>query len=396
MLILKNFSIPLIIFTRTCQSVGQTNDQQTQTDSWLIRLAENVIQNHESLVYYDRSPGKEKLQYDIAMLAMAIDKLGSVDEKYSLYMKDYVDFFIDPTGNIEKYRVKEYSLDRICFAKNIISLYKRTGDIKYYSALQGFVAQIENHSKTNSGGFWHKKIYTWQMWLDGSYMAIPFIAQYAKEFNRPEWFDLAAWQLIHIYMVTLDDESGLLYHGWDESKTQKWYDSINGQSKIFLGRAVGWYCMAVVDVLEFLPDDHPKRQKLIEILGNTTNALLRVRDPDTGLWYQVLNQGEKPKNYIETSCSAMFTYALGKGVKFNHLPEAYKKYALESFDNLTDMFLIRDMEYNLTLKNTVGGCGLGGRPYRDGTYDYYVSEVKVDNDPKGVGALLLAAIEINK
>jgi unsaturated rhamnogalacturonyl hydrolase len=311
-------------------------------------------------------------------------------------LKEYVDFFVDSTGNIAKYRVEEYNLDRINFAKNIITLYKRTGDQKYLNALQNFVDQIESHPKTNSGGFWHKKIYTWQMWLDGSYMAIPFIAQYAKEFNRPEWFDLATWQLIHMYEVTLDTASGLLYHGWDESKEQKWCDPATGQSQIFWGRSMGWYCMALVDVLEFLPDDHPKRQKLIEILQNTINALLKVRDPETGLWYQVLNQGAKAENYIETSCSAMFTYALAKGVKFNYLPESYKTQALESFDKLTDLYLIRDKENNLIFKNTVGGCGLGGRPYRDGTYDYYVSEVKVDNDPKGVGALLLAAIELNK
>ena len=154
--------------------------------------------------------------------------------------------------------------------------------------------------------------------------------------------------------------------------------------------------MAVVDVLEFLPDDHPKRQELIDILKNTVDALLKVRDSETGLWFQVLDQGGKSDNYLETSCSAMFIYAIAKGIKYKYLPESYKTYALESFDKLTHLYLIKDEENTLILKNTVGGCGLGGHPYRDGTYEYYVSEVKVDNDPKGVGALLLAAIELNK
>lgn len=393
---LNYISVLPLLFALGCKSFNQDDTAVILSDPWSVRLAENVVKNHEKLVYYDRKPGKEKLQYDVALLGMAIDKLGSVDEKYSNYLKEYVDFFVDSSGKVLKYRIEEYSLDRINFAKNIITLYKRTGDAKYSYALQHFVKQIETHPKTNSGGFWHKKIYPWQMWLDGSYMAIPFIAQYAKEFDRPEWFDLATWQLNHMYEVTHDDKTGLLFHGWDESREQKWCDPTTGKSKIFWGRSMGWYSMALVDVLEFLPEDHPKRQELIHILKNTLDTLLKVRDVNTGLWYQVLDEGDKPGNYIETSCSAMFIYSIAKAVNYGYLPESYKSYADKSFESLTDHYLKLDKMNNLILKNTVGGCGLGGFPYRAGTYEYYVSEKKVDNDPKGVGALILAAIELNK
>lgn len=396
-MILLRFSFTLLLTCiLSCQSGTRSDIAIRNSDPWSVRIAEDIIQNHESLVYYDKSPGKEKLQYDVAMLGMAMDKLGSTNEKYSAYMKEYVDFFIDSAGNISKYRVEEYNLDRINFAKNIITLYKRTGNQKYYNALQLFVSQIENHPKTNSGGFWHKKVYKWQMWLDGSYMAMPFIAQFAKEFNKPEWFDLASEQLIHMYEVTLDKKSGLLYHAWDESKQQKWCNQQTGQSKIFWGRSIGWYTMAIVDVLEFLPEDHPNREKIIEIFQNTVDALIGFRDAESGLWYQVLDQGGREKNYLETSCSAMYTYAIAKGIRFNYLPASYKTYAVETFQGIIDRFLEENSEGGLILKNIVGGCGLGGKPYRDGSYEYYVTEMKVDNDPKGIGALLLAAIELNK
>lgn len=386
--------IILVLVSVACQSVNQIDN--TSDENWAVRMADMVIENHSQLVYYNRYPGKEKLQYDVAMLGMAIDKLGSVDEKYSLYLQDYVDFFVDSTGNIIKYKTDEYNLDRINFAKNLITLYKRTSEQKYLNAIQLFIKQIETHPKTNSGGFWHKKVYPWQMWLDGTYMILPFIAQYAKEFNRPEWFDLATFQLIHIYHNTNDDKTGLLYHAWDERKSERWCDTETGHSKVFWGRAIGWYLMALVDVLDYLPDNHPQQKEIITILNNVSNALLKVRDKESGVWYQVLDKGGETGNFLEASCSAMFIYAFAKGAHQGHLPQSYLKIANEAFNSIISEFIIESPEGDLMIAKICGSCGLGGTPYRDGTYEYYISQKQVNNDPKGVGAFILAAIELKR
>ena len=180
-------------------------------------------------------------------------------------------------------------------------------------AFDNFIDQLQSHPKTKSGGYWHKKIYPWQMWLDGIFMGSTFMVQYAKEFNAPEWFDVAATQTKMIYEKTLDQASGLLMHAWDESRQQKWCDPETGKSHYPWSRATGWYIMAIVDILEYLPEDHPDRDDLITILQKTCEALLKVQDQKTGLWFQVLNQGGREGNYIEGSGSAMFTYVFARG-----------------------------------------------------------------------------------
>ena len=391
----KIFSLFVMVVVG-CQSVNQSEISTDKKESWAIRMANTVIENHPSLVHYNQKTGKEKLQYDAAMLGMAIDKLGSIDEKYSSYLQSYIDFFVDSSGHVAKYDPAEFNLDRINFAKNLITLYKRTGEQKYLDAIQLFVKQVEQQPKTQSGGFWHKEIYPEQMWLDGTYMALPFIAQYAKEFNRPEWFDLAAFQLILIYRNTLDTASGLLYHAWDESRNQRWCDPETGQSKVFWGRAMGWYIMALVDVLDYLPENHPQHLETITILNNVSKALSAVRDKESGVWYQVLDKGGMAGNYLEGSCTAMFIYAFAKGVHQGYLPDQYLKIAENAFDGMIKQFIIENPDESLTMTHICGGCGLGGNPYRDGSYEYYITEKKIDNDPKGVGAFILASIELNR
>jgi len=363
---------------------------------WSVSIADFVIKQHPSLVYYNRKPGKEKLQYDVALVGMAIDKLGSVDEKYSLYLQDYVNFFIDSTGTIKKFDPEEYNLDHINFAKNLITLYKRTGDQRYLTAIQTFRDQLDKHPRTSSGGYWHKKIYPEQIWLDGSYMALPFIAQYAKEFNHTAWFDLAAGQLVNMYNSNIDKETGLLYHAIDESKSEQWCNPETGLSGIFWGRAIGWYMMALVDVLDYLPENHPQYQNLIDILNNISGAVLKYRHKDEGVWYQVLDKADSTGNYPEASASAMFIYSYAKGANHGYLPKSYLKVADDAFDDLVAAMVREDDQGNITIMNICGGCGLGGKPYRDGSYNYYVTEKRVINDPKGVASLILAAIEMKK
>lgn len=362
---------------------------------WSVRMANSIMKSSDSLVHH-LGVKNPKWSYDVAFLGMAIDRLGSVDPRYSRYMSDWVKYFIKPDGSVIDYRLSEYNLDRIFPANNILTLYQRESDPLYRKILGNFISQLETHPKTSSGGYWHKKIYPWQMWLDGIFMASPFMVRYAKEFNEPEWYDVAAFQVKEIYKRTLYPSSGLLAHAWDESRSQKWCDPATGQSHHPWGRSIGWYVMAIEDILEYLPVDHKDRDSLIIILNRTCDALLKVADPKTGLYWQVLDQGGREGNYLEASCSAMFTYAYARGARKGYLDKKYLGIAEKNFDSMIKEFVRTDEQGLLTLTNICAVGGLGGNPYRDGSYEYYINERKQDNDPKGVAPFILAAIELDR
>lgn len=386
----------ILLLVVSCQFRPSSGKESKKADKkWFVKMADEIMHESDSLVNF-LFTGKIKWRYDVAFLGKAIDQLGNIDPKYSGYMEDYINYFVQEDGNVKRYKAGEYNIDRINPAKNIITLYKRTGDEKYRKALDLFVQQMKNHPKTESGGYWHKKVYPDQMWLDGIYMATPFLAQYAKEFNSPEWFDEVTFQIQLIYEKTLDAKTGLLYHAWDESKEQKWSDSITGCSPHFWSRSIGWYVMAVVDVLDYLPENHADRESLIDILEKTCSALLKVRDPESGLWYQVPDQAKRKGNYIEGSGSSMFTYAFAKGALRGYLDKTYLEIANKTFDAIVSNLITEKQDGSIEMRNICGGCGLGGNPYRDGSFEYYVNEKKVINDPKGVAPFILAAIELGR
>jgi len=387
--------ILLIIFTMVgCNNSKKKRVTSEPEISWAIQFADAIMSKHDSLIYYNGA--KPKYEYDYAFLGMAIDKLGAIDKKYSEYAKAYIDYFVQDDGTIKGHKISNYNIDRIRPGNNMIDLYKQTGEQKYKVAIETLVTQMREQPRTNTGGFWHKKRYPWQMWLDGIYMGSPFLASYAKEFDQPEWFDEVTFQIKLIYEKTVDPKTGLLYHAWDESREQRWCNPETGQSKHFWSRAMGWYVMAIVDVLDYLPGKHKNRNDLIKILNDVCDALVKVQDTKTGLWYQVLDMGGHEGNYIEGSGSAMFIYTFAKGAKKGYLPGSFLEISDKSFDALIEVLVIEDLNGLPTLTNVCGGCGLGGNPYREADYDYYINEKKVDNDQKGVAPLILAAIELNK
>ena len=225
-------------------------------------------------------------------------------------------------------------------------------------------------------------------------MAEPFYAEYSREFNRTQDFDDIAHQFELVYEKTHDPKTGLLYHAWDESKEQKWANPETGTSPSFWGRSIGWYMMALVDVLDSFPVNHPKRNDLIKIFQDLASSLLKYRDAESKLWYQLVDQGSREGNYIETSSSLMFIYSYAKGANKGYLDKKYFDLAKESFNSLYNKFVSKDKDGHLLLNNTVSVGGLGGNPYRDGTFEYYISEPVRVNDFKGYGPLLLSAIEL--
>ncbi len=388
----------VLVFSACNTSPGkkkQNKEDNVPAKKWSVKMADAVMSQYDSLVYY-LNPKKVKWEYDYAFLGQAIDRLGDIDPKYSKYMQDYIDYFVKEDGTIYKYKLSDYNIDRVNPGKDVITLYKRTGKEKYKKVIDQLVQQMSEQPKTKSGGFWHKKRYPNQMWLDGIYMASPFLAQYAKEFNAPQWFDVVTHQIKLIYEKARDPKTGLLYHAWDESKKEKWSDPKTGLSPNFWSRSMGWYVMAIVDVLDYLPQNHKDRKDLIEILNETCESLLKVRDKETGLWYQVLDQGDREGNYLEGSGSAMFAYVFAKGSHKGYLPAKYNEIANSTFNGIINNLIKEKEDGNIEMIDICGGCGLGGTPYRDGSYEYYVTEKKVINDTKGVAPFILAAIELNK
>ena len=384
----------LIAILSGCATKNKPTVKEQKNTSWAIQFADAVMARHDSLIYYNGN--MPKYEYDYSLLGWAIDKLGDVDPKYSDYMKAYIDYFVKDDGKIKGHKLSDYNMDRVRPGNNILVLYKQTNDEKYKKAIETLIGQMETQPRTKSGGFWHKLIYPWQMWLDGIYMSSPFMANYAKEFNQPQWFDEVVFQIQEIYKETLDPKTGLVYHAWDESREQRWCNPETGQSKHFWSRATGWYMMALVDVLDYLPEDHPGRQPIIDILNKLSDALIKVQDPSTGLWYQVLDMGGREGNYLEASGTAMFIYTFAKGAKKGYLDQKYFDIANSSFDSMVKVMVKTGDDGMPTLTNTCGACGLGGNPYREADYNYYVTEKKVDNDSKGVAPFILAAIELNK
>lgn len=333
--------------------------------------------------------------YELGTLLMGMDAVwyDSADGEYYRYLKQSVDQFVGPDGSIPTYDPKENQLDSILLGRQLLLLYEVTLDKRYYKAATELRAQLAQQPKNAEGGFWHKQIYPNQMWLDGLYMAEPFFAQYAVDFQQPQDFAEITRQFTLIEQHARDPKTGLLYHAWDASKEQPWANRTTGDSPNFWARGMGWTMMALVDTIPLYPAHDPGRAQLLAILQRTAAAVLRVQDPKTGLWYEVLNRPEGKGNYFESSAACMFTYALAKGVRLGYLPREDEANAERAWHGIQTHFIQTGSD-GLSLTGTVKGVGLGGAEHRDGSYAYYVSTPVVSNDPKGIGAYLLAATEM--
>jgi unsaturated rhamnogalacturonyl hydrolase len=370
-------------------STMRSEDQPVVADQpWFVRMADSMIKRH--------SPDAAQWHYEHGLLLMAIERVwrATGEARYWNHVKDTVDLFIDPDGTIRTYHLEEYNLDQVNHGRVLFPLYDVTGDERYKRALAHLRRQLASHPRTDSGGFWHKQIYPYQIWLDGVYMAGPFYAEYARTFDEPAAFDDIAHELMLTEQHTRDPKTGLLYHAWDERKQQRWANPETGCSPHFWGRAIGWYAMAIVDVLDYFPQDHPRRPEIIAIFDRMTEAVAKVQDQATGLWYQVLDQGGRDGNYLEASASCMFTYAIAKAVRKGYVPADWLTVAHRGYQGIVRDLITVDEQGLVTLERTCAVAGLGGNPYRDGSFEYYVGEPVRANDYKGVGPFILASLEL--
>jgi len=379
------------------------------SDPLSVRVVRSEMNRCSDASYLDGLEGKYKWNYTTGLELKAFldvyDTYGG-DDIFNFAEKWY-DSVIDENGNIINpadgkrlnYKISNYSTDHICPGKALFYLYDKTGKDKYKMVMDTLRAQLATHPRTPQGGFWHKKIYPDQMWLDGLYMAQPFYAEYIYRFETPDVQDSLYRDVVRNFLIvaehTYDPQTKLYRHAWDASGKMFWADS-TGQSKHAWGRALGWYCMAIVDVLPFIPEETEGRDNLIEILRGIYDVLPEYADPTTGMWYQVLDRPGAEGNYTEATASAMFTYALLKGVRLGYLDKDLAPYAHKTYKNLLDTFVETDEDGNINLIRCCEVAGLGGKDNRSGDYDYYINEKVRSNDPKGIGPLIWAALEIER
>jgi len=385
----RNLATPLRV---TLSATQVASIEGSAIQPWSVRTCDSIMKR--AAVVSDR------WTYDAGLVLKGFEQvwLATGDRKYFDYIKENVDRLIDADGNIKGFSVEDYNLDNINMGKVLFPLYAEATDPhdkdRYRRALQTLRAQLQAQPRTSEGGFWHKNIYPNQMWLDGVYMAAPFLAQYAAVFHEPATFDQVADEVLLAEKHLRDPNTGLLYHGWDESHAQRWANPKTGTSATFWARGMGWYSMALVDVLDQMPKDHPKRRAVLGVLRRLAAAVTAVQSKTTGVWWQVIDAPGQPKNYPEASASAMFVYSLSKAVRNGWLDrKRYGQAAQHGYKGVIDQFVHVDDRDQVNLTSICKVAGLGGDPYRDGSFDYYTSTDIVANDPKGLGAFVLASVE---
>lgn len=375
--------------------VAPSTQAQKPVTPWSVRFANAVVARNPQV--------HAKWDYTAGLVLLAIHRVGESrnDQRLLSYVKTNIDRLVQPDGSITGYRADEFNLDQIAEGRLLFPLSRKSSDPRYKRAAALLRDQLEQQPRTSEGGFWHKQIYPQQMWLDGLYMAEPFYAQYAKEMGESAAFDDVTKQFLLIARHTRDPATGLMYHGWDAARTQKWADTTTGLSPNFWGRAMGWYVVAAVDVLDYLPANHKDRKEIIRTLQDASEAIARVQDPVTGLWWQVLDQPNRAGNYLESSASSMFVYALAKAARLGYIDSRYKSVATRGFDGLVANLVKTAPDGMPSLTNVCQVAGLGGAlrkdgSYRDGSFAYYISEPIVADDYKGVGPFIMAALELGR
>ena len=356
-----------------------------------VRVVESEMHRNPEASYIDGLEGKLKWNYTTGLELKA---MLDVSSDYLDYVDAWYDAVIDSTGHIYKYKKSNQSLDHICPGRTLFQLYEFTGKEKYRMAMDTLYSQLQSQPRTKEGGFWHKKIYPEQMWLDGLYMGAPFYAEYTAKYvpdslKNANYEDIVK-QFTLVYEHTLDAKTGLLRHAWDSSHQMFWCNPENGQSAHAWGRAMGWYAMALVEVIPTVPEN----EALVDILNKVMDSILPYADKSSGMWYQVLDCPGREGNYLEATCSAMFVYAMLKGTRLGLLNSITVDDAVEKYARLLETFVSVDEDGCVNLNHCCEVAGLGGKDNRSGDYDYYINEPVRSNDPKGIGPLIWAALEM--
>lgn len=358
--------------------------------NWAIKGANTIISREPSMNL------EGKWEYEDGLLLSGIYAVYHLtkEKKYLNYIKKNIDSYVDDQGTIKGYCYNEFTLDNINGGKVLLDLYQETREEKYKLAADHLFNQLLHQPRTLDGTFWHKKMYPYQIWLDGLYMADVFYAQYQTVFGVDYYMTDVVKQYLNAYQDTLDKNSGLCFHVYDEKKEQLWADE-NGHSPHFWTRSIGWFLMSMADVLEYLPEKLDGKQKIKKNMVDLLLAVQNVADKTTNLWYQVTDQGDRPLNYLEASGSLMILNAIAKSIRKGYIDKDYWLPILKrGWEQALNNFITVTKEDWVNVNKIVKVGGLGGKNKRDGSYAYYMSEPIVANDHKGFGPFLLLSSEI--
>ncbi len=337
------------------------------------------------------------------------------DDKIKDYCIMYTDTMINPDGSIRRYKLEDYNLDNVRTGHFVTRMYENFPEEKNLKAIQTMMKQLKDQPRTKDGVYWHKAIYAYQVWLDGIFMGLPFRVLTARDLYSPKEaekiYNDAVDQLKTTYERTYDAKTGLNRHAWDENHDMFWSDNETGLSQHCWGRAQGWYTMALVEVLDALPEDYARRGEVMELLDKTLANVVKWQDPATGLWYQVMDTPDGEGNYLESTASSMFAYALLKAARKGYADASYREAGEKAYKGIVDHFIKVNPDLTISLTDccSVAGLGPGLSPSvlkaapnvkenrrRDGSYAYYLSEPIRDNDAKGVGPFIWASLEMEQ
>ena len=359
--------------------------------AWPIRIANSVR------TQYPEPASLRNWNYTEGMVVDALYAIATRTGRTNdlAFIRAWLDRFVAADGTIDHqaYPFELFSLDRVRPGSVLLWMYDRTKEEKYLKAAYYVASQLDRQPRTSEGGYWHRSTYPNQMWLDGIYMADVFSVEFAARTNQPKYFDDAVHQITLIDRHTHDPKTGLYFHGWDETKTRPWANQATGTSPEFWGRAIGWYGMAMADVLDWLPADHPGRREVLPIFQAYCAAVLKFQDHDTAMWWQIVDKSAASKNYVETSCSLMFAYAMARGAQRGWLPPEYLEHARRATRGILNHEIALLPGDRMDIKGTVEVGSLGGN---GGFYDYYVAVPVRTNDQKSVGAFMYLSLALSE
>ena len=370
-------------------------------EPYSIRMIRSEMQRNPDATYLDGREGQRKWNYTTGL---ELKSFLDAAKRYELpevveYVRAWADTMATEKGEIYSYKKSNYNVDHICPARIYFDLHDMYGDQdkRYRRVTRKVREQLDSHPRTQSGEFWHKQVYPNQVWLDGFYMALPFYAEYTKRYAPKEQRDSLFADIAHQFTAgaknTYDPATGLFRHAWDESRSMFWCDPETGLSEHAWGRATGWYAIALVEVLDYMPKDHPGHQELVDQLNYMLEVLPKWADPQTGMWYQVLDCPDREGNYQEATCSIMFTYAFLKGLRRGYIDRSHEDYILGLYPKFIDRFIRENADGTISMTDCCAVGGLGGKQMRKGDFDYYLSEPIIENDCKGVGPFIWASLE---
>ena len=370
-------------------------------EPYSIRMIRSEMQRNPDATYLDGRQGQRKWNYTTGL---ELKSFLDAAKRYELpevvdYVRAWADTMATEKGEIYSYKKSNYNVDHICPARIYFDLHDMYGDQdkRYRRVTKKVREQLDSHPRTQSGEFWHKQVYPNQVWLDGFYMALPFYAEYTKRYAPKEQKDSLFADIAHQFTAgaknTYDPATGLFRHAWDESRSMFWCDPETGLSEHAWGRATGWYAIALVEVLDYMPKEHPGHQELVDQLNYLLEVLPKWADPQTGMWYQVLDCPEREGNYQEATCSIMFTYAFLKGLRRGYIDRSHEEYILGLYPKFIDRFIRENADGTISMTDCCAVGGLGGKQMRKGDFEYYLSEPIIENDCKGVGPFIWASLE---